>query len=234
MKIDDLVIARVNDAEFESAKVADPGHHRVLTEENVGDRPGETRKYQPRNHRQTQQTDDGLQRDQDVGCQPHGHGTSVAYGRRSVNAEEEGLQKRSVDSGIEGVDQAVRSASVVEQSETAIERKVDDGNEEKEAAPGGADQVGVGQKCMQPPASSLHIKAAVAIEQAKLTLRRDDSAEPQVAGWIVGSLGVVFASALARSPEYFLRAPIYGEAAPTPYSDRAPPALDHSGSPHRA
>jgi hypothetical protein len=61
-----------------------------------------------------------------------------------VNAEEEGLQKRSINSGIEGVDQAVRSASVVEQSETAVERKVDDGNEEKETTPGGADQVGVG------------------------------------------------------------------------------------------
>jgi hypothetical protein len=87
-----------------------------------------------------------------------------------VNAEEEGLQKRSVDSGVEGVDQAVWSASFVEQSETAIERKVDDGNEEKEAAPGGADQVGVGQKCTWPPAPFLHIEAAVPIEQAKLTL----------------------------------------------------------------
>ncbi len=116
------------------------------------------------------QTDDRLERDQDVGRQPHRHGTSVADGRRGVNAEEEGLQKRSIDSGVEGVDQAARSAGIVEQSETAIERKVDGGNKEKETAPGRTDQVGVGQKRTQPPASLLHIEAAVAIEQAKLTL----------------------------------------------------------------
>ncbi len=80
------------------------------------------------------------------------------------------FRKGELIPSVEGVDQAVRSASIVEQSETAIERKVGDGNEEKEAAPGGADQVGVGQKRTQPPASSLHIEAAVAIEQAKLTL----------------------------------------------------------------
>ena len=81
----------VDDAELEGTKVAYPRHHRILTKENVGDRPGETRKDQPCHHCQAQQTDHGLERDHDVGGQPHRHGTSVADGRRGVNAEEEGL-----------------------------------------------------------------------------------------------------------------------------------------------
>ena len=111
MKIDNLVVARVNNAELEGAKVANPGHHRILTKENVGDRPGKTRKDQPRDHRQAQQADDRLQRDQDVGSQSDRHSTSVANRRRSVNAEEEGLQKRRSDAGIEGVDQTTRPAA---------------------------------------------------------------------------------------------------------------------------
>ena len=113
---------------------ADPRHHGILAEENVGDRAGEARKHQPRHHRQAQQTDHGLERDQDVGGQTHGHRTSVAYRCRGVNAEKEGLQKRRVDSGIEGVDQTAWSASLVEYSETAIERKVDHSDEDKETA----------------------------------------------------------------------------------------------------
>ena len=134
--------------------VAHPGNHRVLTEENVGNRPRKTRKDQPCHDRQAQQTDHGFERDQDIGCQPHGHGTSVADGRRSVNAEEESFEKGRINPGIEGVDQAARPAGIIDQSETAIERQVHRGDEEKESAPGGADQVGVGQKRTQPPASS--------------------------------------------------------------------------------
>jgi hypothetical protein len=89
-----------------------------------------------------------------------------------MNAEEEGLQKRRINSGIEGVDQAPWAASVVENSETAIERKVDSSDEDEETTPGRTDQVGVGQKRPQTPASLLDIEAAVPIEQAKLTLRR--------------------------------------------------------------
>ena len=101
--------------------------------------------------------------------------------------------------------------SDIGQSEKAIERQVRDGDKEKESAPGGADQVGVGQKSMQPPASFLHIEAAVPIEQAKLTLLRDDPAESQIAGWIFGSpWGVLAFSSCSVtglfSGTYFFRA----------------------------
>src|SRR5580658_5963704 len=170
LQVDDLVVAGVNDAEFESAKVTNPRHHRILTEENVGDRTGEARENQSGNHGQAQQTDDRLQRDQNIGGHTHGHDRSVTYRRRGVNAEEEGLEEGRSKTDVEGADQATRSASIVEQSEKAIERKVGNGNEEKEAAPGGADQVGVSQKRTQPSASSFHVEAAVPIDQAKLTL----------------------------------------------------------------
>ena len=87
-----------------------------------------------------------------------------------MNAEEECLQKRSIETGIERVDQPIRSDSHVQQSKKAIQREVGDGNKKKEAVPRGADQVGIGQKCMQSAAARLHIKATVPIQQTQLTL----------------------------------------------------------------
>jgi len=42
---------------------------------------------------------------------------------------------------------------------------------------------------MQPPAPGLYIEAAVAVEQAKGTLLRDDPAKPKIARRIIGNLG---------------------------------------------
>src|ERR1700689_5118952 len=152
LQVDDLVVTGVNDAEFESAKVTNPRHRRILTEENVGDRTGEARENQSGNYGQAQQTDDRLQRDQNIGWHTHGHDGSVTYGRRGVNAEEEGPQEGRINTDVEGADQATRSASIVKQSEKAIERKVGDGNEEKEAAPGGADRLEEGGNETHPRA----------------------------------------------------------------------------------
>ena len=156
----------------------------------------------PGHDRQAQQAHDGLECDQDVGGQSHGHSTSVAYRCRGVNAEEEGLQKRRIDPGIEGVDQAPWSASVVEDSETTVERKVNRSDEDKKTAPGRTDQVGVGQKCTQASASLLHIEAAVTIEQAKLTLRRYDSAKPQITGRIFGRFSGCFQVLISHSANF--------------------------------
>ncbi len=95
------------------------------------------------------------------------------------------------------------STSLVENSETTIERKVDSRDEDEKTGPGRTDQVGVGEKGTQSTASLLHVEAAVAIEQAKFTLRRYNPAKPQIAGWIFRSLCRYFLSFLIRHSANF-------------------------------
>ncbi len=91
------------------------------------------------------------------------------------------------------IDQTVGSGSFEEQSETAIERKVGSSDEQKEPGPCRADQVGIGQKRIQPTPSFLHVETAISsVEQAQLALLRHDPAKSQIARWVFERLARYF------------------------------------------
>lgn len=181
VQIDDLCVARVDDAEFKGIPLVQFCDHRGTAEQDIGHGPRETRKDKPGNHSQTEKTDHGFQGHQDICWHAHRHGVAIADGRRSVNAEEKRSQKTRSYADIHCAEKRARTGGDKASGKERIERAVSDGYKGEKSRPRRGDKVRVAKKSLRSAASPLNVEASVAIEQAKIALLGENPTKSKIA-----------------------------------------------------